>query len=315
MTVLDEHQLDERRAAAERLREFNRVYTNHIGLLDRSYLGSGYTLTEARVLYEIGDRGLCSPAELCRDLHLDAAYLSRILAAFKKSNLLLIEPNKADRRAKTLQLTAEGEALRTQLGQLSRHEIFEKTSHLSQRELQDLVEASLTAMRLYSPEKCGNAPVVLRPHHPGDMGWIIQSQTRFYVQTYGWNDKFEALVCEVAAKFLTHFNAEREYCWIAERDGKRIGSILIADGGGNIAKLRLLYVDEAARGLGLGGLLVREAIGFARKAGYQRITLWTNDILHSAIAIYRKAGFELAATEPHQQFGKLENGQTWVLNL
>lgn len=308
-------ELDERQTAAERLREFNRVYTNHIGLLDRAYLGTDYTLTEARILYEIGARGTCTPSELCRDLHLDAAYLSRILAGFQKSNLLRIEPDKADKRAKILRLTAEGDAERERLGTLSRNEIIQKHNHLSQQELQELADATHTVMRLCVPEKFANAPVVLRPRHPGDMGWIIQSQTEFYVEAFGWNDKFEALVCEVAAKFLSHYNPEREYCWIAEQNGNRVGSILIADGGDNIAKLRLLYVDAAARGLGLGSLLVREAISFARKAGYRQITLWTNDILHSAIAIYRKAGFQLISTEPHQLFGKAENGQTWALDL
>jgi DNA-binding MarR family transcriptional regulator/GNAT superfamily N-acetyltransferase len=306
---------DQRQAAAERLREFNRLYTNHIGLLDRSYLGSGFTLTEARVLYEVGDRGTCTPAELSRDLHLDAAYLSRILSSFKKNNLLLIEPDKTDRRAKTLTLTIEGEAVRANLGQLSRNEILQKTSHLSQKELEDLVAAAQTTIRLALPDKATTAPVVLRAHRPGDMGWIIESQTQFYVQSFGWNDQFEALVCKVAAKFLAHFNKDREYCWIAERGGNRVGSILIADGGNNIAKLRLLYIDESARGLGLGHLLVQQATEFCRRVGYTQITLWTNDILHAAIAIYRKAGFQLVATEPHQQFGKPEVGQTWTLDL
>lgn len=306
---------DERQAAAERLREFNRLYTNHIGLLDRSYLGSGFTLTEARVLYEVGDRGICTPAELSRDLHLDAAYLSRILSSFKKNNLLLIAPDKTDRRAKTLQLTTDGEAVRANLGQLSRNEILQKTSHLSQQELEDLVAATQATIRLALPDKATTAPVVLRAHRPGDMGWIIESQTRFYVQSFGWNGQFEALVCEVAAKFLAHFNKDREYCWIAERGGSRVGSILIADGGNNIAKLRLLYIDESARGIGLGHLLVQQAIEFCRKVGYAQITLWTNDILHAAIAIYRKAGFQLVATEPHHQFGKAEVGQTWTLDL
>lgn len=308
-------ELDARQTAAERLREFNRVYTHHIGLLDRAYLGTDYTLTEARILYEIGDRGTCTPSELCRDLHLDAAYLSRILAGFQNSNLLLMKPDPTDKRARILQLTADGEAERQRLGNLSRNEIIQKHKHLSQRELQELVDATHTVMRLCVPEKFTNAPVVLRSHHPGDMGWIIQSQTRFYVEAFGWNDKFEALVCDVAAKFLTHYNPEREYCWIAEQNGNRVGSIVIADGGDNVAKLRLLYVDAAARGLGLGSLLVREAIQFSRKAGYRQVVLWTNDILHSAIAIYRKAGFQLIATEPHQQFGKPENGQTWALDL
>lgn len=305
----------EQYAAADRLRAFNRFYTNHIGLLDRSYLGPDYTLTEARVLYDIGDHNTCTPAELSRDLRLDAAYLSRILADFKKRGILTTEPDKTDKRARMLRLTEDGEAERARLAQLSRAELIEKTNHLSQQDLQALITSADIIMRLLAPEKAANAPVVLRPHRPGDLGWMISAQTRFYVEAYGWNDRFEALVCEVASHFLSHFNPEREYCWIAERNGNKVGSILIADGGNNIAKLRLLYVDETARGLGLGNLLVREAIEFCRRVGYRQITLWTNDRLHAAIAIYRKAGFQLAATEPHQQFGKPEVGQTWTLDF
>jgi GNAT superfamily N-acetyltransferase len=171
-----------------------------------------------------------------------------------------------------------------------------------------------TIRSLLDPKTQPPAPVI-RAHRPGDMGWIVQSQGKAYVEGYGWNMRFEGLVAEVAGKFLANFDPAMEYCWIAERNGINIGSVLIANGGDGIAKLRLLYIDKAARGLGLGRTLVNECIRFARAKNYRKISLWTNDVLHSARAIYVKAGFQLVSEERHSMFGTEENGQTWVLDL
>lgn len=302
-------------ATIEAMRAFNRFYTDRIGVLDRAYLKANYTLTEARIVYELGVRGRASAAELVRDLHLDPAYLSRILKAFRSAELVEQTRDPDDGRSQIISLTPRGVAEYEALGELSRSQLEEMLAPLGPAEKATLVEAMAAITGLLDDDRRNEAPPVLRPHRPGDLGWIIESQTQFYVREFGWNDKFEALVSEVAANFLNGFNPARDYCWIAERRGIRIGSVLVMDGGGDVAKLRLLYVDEAARGLGLGRLLVQQCIDFARRAGYRQITLWTNDILHAARHIYVSLGFSLVSEERHTLFGPELNGQTWTLDF
>ena len=298
----------------EAMRAFNRFYTDRIGVLDRAYLKGDYTLTEARVVYEVGARGKVAAIDLVRDLHLDPAYLSRILRKFRERGLIEVEPDPSDRRSQRLALTAAGRTEFEALGELSRDQLRDMVAALGPAERASLVEAMATITRLISPSSA-NATPLLRPHRPGDLGWIIQSQTEFYANVLGWTGNFEALVSDVAARFLENFDARRDHCWIAERHGVRIGSVLVMDGGDGVAKLRLLYVDEAARGLGLGRLLVEQCIRFARNAGYRQLTLWTNDVLDAARHIYVSAGFRLVAEERHRMFGPELNGQTWTLDL
>jgi DNA-binding MarR family transcriptional regulator/N-acetylglutamate synthase-like GNAT family acetyltransferase len=297
----------------EAMRAFNRFYTDRIGILDRAYLKADYTLAEARIVYEIGTRGQVLAVELVRDLRLDPAYLSRILKKFRERNLVIVAPDPADGRSQRLCLTDKGRTEFETLAELSRSQLRRMVAPLGPAEQASLVEAMATITRLIEPGD--HATPVLRPHRPGDLGWMIQSQTEFYVRTFGWNGRFEALVSQVAADFLERYDARRDHCWIAERAGTRIGSVIVMDGGENIAKLRMLYVDAAARGLGLGKLLVEQCVHFARHAGYRQLTLWTNDILHSARHIYVAAGFRLVAEERHTMFGPELNGQTWTLDL
>ncbi len=297
------------------VRAFNRFYTDRIGILDRAYLKANCTLAEARVIYEIGARGQASAAELVRDLHLDPAYLSRILKAFRTRKLVEQTRDPADGRSQLLTLTADGATERKLLAELSRDQLATMLEDLGPSERGALVTAMATISRLLDTDRRNAAPPVLRPHRPGDLGWIVQSQAEFYTREFGWNDQFEALVSDVASKFLANFDAAKERCWIAERSGVRIGSVLVMNGGHGVAKLRLLYVDEAARGLGLGHLLVEQCIEFARRSGYRRMTLWTNDILHAARHIYIKAGFKLESEDRHTLFGPELNGQTWALDL
>lgn len=300
-------------ATIEAMRAFNRFYTDRIGILDRAYLKADYTLAEARIVYEIGTRGQVLAVELVRDLRLDPAYLSRILKKFRERNLVMVAPDPADGRSQRLCLTDKGRTEFETLAELSRSQLHRMVAPLGPAEQASLVEAMATITRLIEPDD--HATPVLRPHRPGDLGWMIQSQTEFYVRTFGWNGRFEALVSQVAADFLERYDARRDHCWIAERAGTRIGSVIVMDGGENIAKLRMLYVDAAARGLGLGKLLVEQCVHFARNAGYRQLTLWTNDILHSARHIYVAAGFRLVAEERHTMFGPELNGQTWTLDL
>ncbi|MBT9370969.1 helix-turn-helix domain-containing GNAT family N-acetyltransferase [Rhizobium sp. CSW-27] len=297
------------------IRSFNRFYTDHLGLLSQAYLQSPYSLTEARVIYEIGARPGIVAADLTRDLHLDPAYLSRILRRFRSSQLTHSERDADDRRSQKLFLTETGMAEWQRLGEQSRRQVAQALSPLGLDAQRALVEAMRNLQALLEGTANDAGPLVLRSHRPGDMGWVIEAQTRFYTETFGWNDQFEALAAEVAGQFLKTFDPALERGWIAEREGQRLGSIFIANGGDGIAKLRLLYVDQAARGAGLGKLLVGEAIQFARRCGYRQIMLWTNDNLEAARALYLKAGFRLVSEERHTLFGPELTGQTWALDL
>lgn len=297
------------------IRSFNRFYTDHLGLLSQAYLQSPYSLTEARVIYEIGARPGVTAADLTRDLHLDPAYLSRILRRLRSDGLMRSERDARDRRSQNLFLTDTGKTEWESLGRQSRHQIEQALAPLGADEKNTLVDAMKTVRDLLDPRERQDGPVILRHHRPGDMGWVIEAQTRFYTETFGWNEQFEALAAEVAGQYLKSFDPALERGWIAERGGRRIGSIFIANGGNDIAKLRLLYVDGVARGIGLGKTLVAEAIQFARQCGYRQISLWTNDNLAAARTIYQKAGFRLVSEERHRMFGPELTGQTWVLDL
>lgn len=299
----------------EAMRAFNRFYTDRIGILDRAYLKADYTLAEARIIYEIGTRGEVLAVELVRDLRLDPAYLSRILKKFRERGLVMVAQDPADGRSQRLCLTDRGHAEFETLAELSRSQLRQMVAPLGEDEQATLIAAMATITRLIEPQDRAEAAPILRPHRPGDLSWMIQSQTDFYVGTLGWNGSFEALVSRVAADFLERYDERRDHCWIAERAGTRVGSVIVMDGGENIAKLRMLYVDASARGLGLGKLLVDQCVHFARNAGYRQLTLWTNDILHTARHIYIAAGFQLVAEERHTMLGPELNGQTWTLDL
>lgn len=301
-------------ALIDAARDFNRFYTNFLGVLNKAYLDTPFTLTDARVLFEIGSREQVSAVALARDLQLDPAYLSRILKRFKAEGLIETTPDPDDRRSQLISVTDQGHQQFQELGKRSNDQITERFNKLAAGEPRSIVAAMKTIRSLLDPDAT-LPPLVIRPHRAGDMGWIVESQAKFYAEEYGWDMRFEGLVAEVAGRFLRDFDPAMDYCWIAERGGINIGSILITNGGDGVAKLRLLYIDRSARGLGLGKTLVDECIRFAKAKGYRQISLWTNDILHAARAIYLKAGFRLVAEERHRMFGPELNGQTWVLDL
>ncbi|CCM77065.1 bifunctional helix-turn-helix transcriptional regulator/GNAT family N-acetyltransferase [Rhizobium mesoamericanum] len=295
-------------------REFNRFYTNFLGVLNRAYLDTEFTLTDARVLFEICSRKGVSAGALARDLQLDPAYLSRILKRFRADDLIETKADPGDLRSQIITVTTKGQSQFEELGRRANAQIAERFDTLVDGEPESVVSAMAAIRALLDPE-AAPPPLVIRAHRPGDIGWIVQSQGKAYTEEYGWDMRFEGLVAEVAGKFLANFDPSMEYCWIAERGGINIGSILLTNGGDGVAKLRLLYVDKAARGLGLGKMLVNECIRFAKARQYRQITLWTNDVLHAARGIYVKAGFRVVSEERHQMFGPEENGQTWVLDL
>ncbi len=297
------------------VRRFNRFYTQRIGVLQERLLSSPFSLTQARILYELAHAERLTARDLARDLSLDPGYLSRMLADFERQGLIVKTPSDADGRQVDLALTEAGRAAFAPLDRRSREEIGELLRALTPEDQSRLIAAMRTVEQLLGGETAGPGAVFLRAHQPGDLGWLVQRHAALYAQEYGWDGSFEAMAAEVAAKFIRDFDPQREHCWIAERDGETLGGVFLVRQSDEVAKLRMLLVEPKARGLGLGKRLVNECIRFARRAGYRRITLWTNDILHRARHIYMAAGFQLVAEEKHHSFGQDLVGQTWELEL
>lgn len=300
---------DDRQIAA--IRGFNRFYTRATGLLGH-YLGGRWSLTEARVFYELFARDGLTAVQLCEELGLDAGYASRILKKFEAAGWLARKPSADDARRSILTLTAAGREAFAPYDRASREQTGAVLGVLGEVDRERLVGAMGLIERLMTH---GGEKVVIRSHRPGDMGMIVAGQARIYAGEFGWDATFEALVAEIGAQFLRDHDPARERAFIAERGGQVVGSVFCIDAGEGVAKLRMLYVDEAARGLGLGRRLVAECIAFAKAAGYRRMTLWTNDILTSARRIYQAEGFVLTAEEKHHSFGVDLIGQNWDLDL
>lgn len=303
----------ERRIAA--VRRFNRFYTRHVGALNEGLLDSPFSLAEMRVIYELAQRDGLSGAELCRDLGLDPGYLSRMVKGLERRGLLERTPSPTDGRERRLALTPAGRAAFAPLDRASSEEVAAVLAPLAASDQERLVRAMATIERLLSVRAERRAAYVIRAPRAGDYGTIIGRQGALYSQEYGWDATFEALVAEIVASFIRSLDADRERCWIADRDGEVVGSVFVVRASDHVAKLRLLYVDAAARGLGIGARLVDECIRFARQAGYTTLTLWTNDVLVAARRIYEAAGFVLTGEERHHSFGKDLVGQTFELRL
>lgn len=299
----------------DEVRRFNRFYTRQIGVLREGLLDSPFSLTEARVLYELAQRKTSTATELSNELGLDPGYLSRILRSFGKQGLLQKQPSPTDGRQSVLTLTEQGDVAFDLINTRSHHEIGTLLAWLADEEQERLVKAMQTITTLLSDPPERRVPYLLRPHQPGDMGWVVQRHGALYATEYGWNEQFEALVARIVAGFIDHFDPQHERCWIAERDGENAGSVFLVKQSDAIAKLRLLLVEPKARGLGIGSRLVEECIRFARQAGYAKITLWTNSVLVAARHIYERAGFSLVHAEPHHSFGHDLVGETWELTF
>ena len=298
------------------VRRFSRFYTRRIGVLHEGLLGSPLSLAEGRVIWELAQRETATAAELAAELGLDAGYLSRILGGFERRGLIDRRPLERDGRQSDITLAEAGRALYATIDAKSRGEVAALLGELDDADQARLVEAFETAERLLGqPRKPAGPAYILRPHEPGDIGWIIHRHGVLYAEEYGFDTRFEALVAQIAAAFIENFDAARERCWIAERAGAIVGSVLLVRESDEVAKLRLLYVEPRARGLGIGSRLVAECVRFARQRRYRRITLWTNDVLVAARRIYQAAGFCLVNEEPHRSFGLDLVGQTWELPL
>jgi DNA-binding MarR family transcriptional regulator/GNAT superfamily N-acetyltransferase len=294
------------------VRAFTRFYTRKLGVLDQQLLKSPFSLSEARVLYELANRENPAAKEIGIELGLDPGYLSRIVQNFDEKGLITRKPLASDRRQYLLGLTAKGRQAFAKLDRSSHDDVAAMLAGLPRGDGQRLIAAMATIERLLG---ASSPPAILREPRPGDMGWVVQSHGSLYASEYGFDASFEGLVAEITAKFLGSFDASRERCWIADIDGSPVGSVFLVRHSDDIAKLRLLLVDPAGRGQGLGRRLVAECIGFARASGYRKITLWTQSILVAARKIYQDAGFVLVATEPHRSFGQSLVGETWEREL
>lgn len=297
------------------VREFNRFYTQRIGVLREGWLDAEYPLTEVRVLYEIANRENALANDLVRDLGLDAGYLSRILARFQQRGWIKRERSTADARKSHLRLTAKGRKVFASLDSRAREEIGALLAPLPVEQQERLQSHLQNAQTLLSAAPQTSTAVTLREHRPGDIGWIIQRHGVLYAQHYGWTIEFEGLVAGICAKFIENFDAARERCWIAENHGVPVGCIMLVRHSSAVAKLRLLLVEPGQRGSGVGSMLVTECLNFARAAGYRSVTLWTQSILSAARRIYEAAGFKLVKSEPHTSFGAKLVGETWELTL
>jgi len=297
------------------VRAFNRFYTRKLGVLDQQLLKSPFSLSEARVLYELAHREDAAAKEIGIELGLDPGYLSRIVQKFDEAGLITRKPLPSDRRQYRLGLTARGRQAFAKLDRSSHDDVAAMLAALPGSDRGRLVGAMAAIERLLGENSVPPPPAILRDPRPGDMGWVVQSHGALYAREYGFDSSFEGLVAEIAGKFLTSFDASRERCWIAELDGVQVGSVFLVRQSDDVAKLRLLLVDPAGRGQRLGQRLVGECIAFAQACGYGRITLWTQSILLAARKIYQDQGFVLVATEPHRSFGQSLIGETWEREL
>ncbi len=297
------------------VRRFNRFYTQQIGVLREKSYKSLFSLTEVRVLYELAHRETPTASDLSNDLGLDAGYLSRILSGFHKRGLLARKASDTDGRQTLLSLTAKGRQIMSTLDTRSHEEVGKIVGSLSAGDQSSLVDAMQTIEKLLSAPSSPRPAYILRPHQPGDIGWVIRRHGVLYAQEYQWDERFEALVAEIAAKFIQNFDSRRERCWMAERDGQIVGCVFLVKHSKTVAKLRMLLVEPAARGLGIGKRLVEECVRFARQAGYRKMTLWTQSSLHAARGIYEKAGFRLAEHHRHHSWGHDLVAETWDLVL
>jgi len=303
-------------SCVERVRHFNRFYTRRIGVLREGLLDSSLSLTEARVLYELARRDGATATEVRSELGLDAGYLSRILRGFQKRGWIQRTPANDDARRQLLSLTRSGRAAFEPLNARSNEEVRQLLKPLSPDLQARLVGAMRWIESALEPNAAASGPYLLRTHRPGDMGWVVYRHGILYSEEYGYDEQFEALVAQIVSGFVHHFDPARERCWIAERDGERLGSVFLVAKSKQVAKLRLLLVEPSARGLGIGKRLVEECVEFARQCRYRKLVLWTQSELRAARHLYESSGFRLAGSERHASWGRDDLvSETWELEL
>jgi DNA-binding MarR family transcriptional regulator/GNAT superfamily N-acetyltransferase len=297
------------------VREFNRFYTNVLGLLREGLLDTPYSLTEARIIFELARGERTEAGSLRRWLDIDAGYLSRILARFTADGLIHRSRSPQDARRQVIGLTATGRAVFAKLDALSAAQIGALLGRLPAGDRARLTAAMAGIRQILDAPPAGPTTVVLRPPAPGDLGWVVARNAALYAAEYGWDETYEALVARIIADYAARGDRAREAAWIAELGSEPVGCVFCMRKDDRTAQLRLLLVDPSARGMGIGERLVAECVAFARRAGYQQVVLWTNDVLHTARRIYERAGFELVGSDKHHSFGHDLVGQDWRLTL
>jgi DNA-binding MarR family transcriptional regulator/GNAT superfamily N-acetyltransferase len=297
------------------VRRFGRFYTRYIGALQEGLLESAYPLPAARLIYEIASHEQTSATELGNELGLDPGYVSRLIRGLHERGIVDKRSSAEDGRVTLLSLTEAGNEAFAQLNRASRSHVERMLGKLSDTDQLRLVQSMGVIERLLGAEPESQVAYILRPHEPGDMGWVVHRHGVLYQQEYGWNEQFEALVAEIVARFIKNLDPRSERCWIAEKDGENVGSVFLVRKSESEAQLRLLLVEPKARGLRIGKRLVTECTRFARLVGYKKIVLWTNDVLVAARHLYEVEGYRLVKEEPHHSFGHDLVGQFWELAL
>ena len=296
-------------------RAFNRFYTRQIGLLNRTYLNSEFSLTQARILFEIAQREECNASDLIDALGMDAGYVSRNITAFEKDGILRRIQSDQDSRERWIKFTPKGKKLFGTLNERTDEEAQSQLDKLSRENRERLLHGMRTIQTVLKPSSHDLTGVTLRTHRPGDIGWITYRHGIFYSEEYGWDETFEALVADILVKFVNKHDPDRERIWIAELDGERVGSVMIVDAGNDIAQLRLLLVEPWTRGRKIGKLLVDECTRYSREKGYKKIKLWTQANLAAARSLYQKTGYQLVEEKAHHSFGHDLVSEVWELFL
>jgi len=303
-----------RDARVQAVRRFNRFYTRQIGVLQDNWLGSAFSLPEARVLYELAHHDQPTATDIGRELGIDAGYLSRMLRSLDHRGFVRRTRSAADGRRAHLSLTRSGQSAFSRLNQQTESDVASRLRPLPAADQRRLVDAMQVIEGVLGAGSAAPTAYVLRPPRPGDYGWIVHRQAVLYAEEWGYNEAFEALVAEIVAAFVKELRPSRERCWIAEKDGEVVGSVFLVRKSDKVAKLRLLYVEPSARGCGIGARLIDECVRFARQAGYRKLTLWTQSELDAARRLYKKAGFVLTAKKTHDSFGRQGLvAETWDL--
>jgi len=296
------------------VRDFNRFYTNVLGWLREGLLDTPYSLTEARVIFELARADQTEAGQLRRCLDIDAGYLSRILARFEADGIVGRSRSPQDARRQVIGLTATGRAVFAKLDALSASQVRGLLAGLPAGRRASLL-SGMAGIREALDGAPGRDTLVLRAPVPGELGWVVQRNGARYAAEYGWDESYEALVARIVADYAARADHKREAAWIAELDGQPAGCVFCMRKSDDVAQLRLLLVEPHLRGRGIGERLVAECVAFARRTGYREIVLWTNDVLHAARRIYQRAGFELVSSEEHHSFGHDLVAQDWRLPL
>ncbi|MHA2207460.1 MAG: bifunctional helix-turn-helix transcriptional regulator/GNAT family N-acetyltransferase [Candidatus Thorarchaeota archaeon] len=302
------------RSVAE-VRRFNRFYTRRIGLLNQGLLKTRFSLIQARIIFELAQQKETISTNLVKELDIDPAYLSRILSTFEKEGFIEKVRSEKDSRQRILRLTAKGRESYKELNERASEEIRDMLSKISSEDQSRFLSATSAIQDILESDQTDVSAYLLRPHEPGDIGWITHRHGVLYAEEYSWDETFEALVADILVKFIQSHDPKKERIWIAEQDGERIGSIVLVDAGNQVSQLRLLLVEPKARGKGIGNRLIQEGIDFSKRKGYKKIRLWTQKNLDAARHLYKKAGFVCVSEKPHTSFGHDLIEEFWELNL